>query len=255
VSPPTPPPGPPSATGVSQLAPSVMSDRTASAATNITPAQRMVSSCTGALATSLLMTPLDVVKTRLQVQSQVELECIGSSRLVAAGSPGSRGVLGQLAVQGVQGCPKCSHFVLNNGLMEHHVSASTVQRWRAAVCDAPYFRGTADAFVQIVRHEGPASLYNGLPPTLAMAVPATVLYFTAYDTIRGRLQSAWGGGRWEWLAPALAGSSARVLATTVVSPLELLRTIMMAEGAATGGGAAGGGTLRRLAAEVKTSGE
>ena len=38
---------------------------------SITPLQQMASSCVGALATSLLMTPLDVVKTRLQAQSQV----------------------------------------------------------------------------------------------------------------------------------------------------------------------------------------
>lgn len=31
------------------------------------------------------------------------------------------------------------------------------------------------------------SLYNGLPPTLVMAVPSTVLYFTAYDAIKLRL--------------------------------------------------------------------
>lgn len=40
----------------------------AAAGTEITAPQRMLSACSGALATSLLMTPLDVVKTRLQVR-------------------------------------------------------------------------------------------------------------------------------------------------------------------------------------------
>lgn len=174
----------------------------------ITPTQRMASSSIGALVTSLLMTPLDVVKTRLQIQSQTELECLSST------------ATHQIAVDG---CPKCSHFVLNNGLMEHHVS--TVVQRRMVVCDALHFKGTSDAFAQIVRTEGVGSLYNGLSPTLAMAVPATVLYFTAYDAMRARVDDSSFGV----LAPAVAGSSARVLATTVVSPLELVRTIMMAE--------------------------
>lgn len=37
---------------------------------NITPVQHMICSCTGALATSLLVTPLDVVKIRLQAQQK-----------------------------------------------------------------------------------------------------------------------------------------------------------------------------------------
>ena len=40
---------------------------------NITPAQQVVSSCSGALLTSLLTTPFDVVKVRLQAQQQYAL--------------------------------------------------------------------------------------------------------------------------------------------------------------------------------------
>ena len=103
----------------------------------------------------------------------------------------------------------------------------------------PYFRNTADAFVQITRKEGVRSLYNGLSPTLAMAVPATVLYFTTYDNIRLRIAQRVGPER-DWLAPVLAGSTARTISTTVISPLELVRTIMMAER-----GRAGGTTVLR----------
>lgn len=188
----------------------------------ITPLQQMASSCTGALATSLLMTPLDVVKTRLQAQSQVELPCIQKAA-IALRDGRNRGLASQ-AIALDTGCPKCSYFVLNNGLMEHAVPVEA----RAVACETPYFRSTADAFVQIARREGVSSLYNGLSPTLVMAVPATVLYFTTYDNIRARIARR-VGSKWEWIAPVFAGSTARTISTTLISPLELVRTIMMAE--------------------------
>lgn len=215
---------------------------------SITPLQQMASSCVGALATSLLMTPLDVVKTRLQAQSQVELPCIGKTASLPRGSrqPAHALVLDS-------GCPKCSYFMLNNGLMEQAVPLGSQARQLA--CETPYFRSTADAFVQIARREGISSLYNGLSPTLAMAVPATVLYFTTYDTIRERFRRKLHPER-EWLAPVLAGSSARTIATTVISPMELVRTIMMAErstGASTGTSGLVS-VVRRVGAEISFAG-
>jgi solute carrier family 25 protein 39/40 len=141
---------------------------------------------------------------------------------------------------------------MNNGLMNHYAPPSTAAaRWRTAVCDAPYLRGTTDAFVQIVRTEGVRSLYNGLPPTLAMAVPATMLYFTAYDRIRSSLELHSQGQRWGVFAPVISGCSARLLATTLISPIELVRTIMMAE---SGGGGGTAGTIMRVVAEVRVTG-
>jgi len=88
-----------------------------------------------------------------------------------------------------------------------------------------------------------------------MAVPATVLYFTTYDTIRERFRRRLRPER-EWLAPVLAGSSARTIATTVISPMELVRTIMMAE-RSTGTSAGTGGLIsvvRRVGAEISFTG-
>lgn len=104
-----------------------------------------------------------------------------------------------------------------------------------------------DGFVKIFRHEGVRGLYSGLTPTLVMAVPSVVTYFTLYDWLRDRL------GRWRYLsdisAPLVAGSSriravhrsstshlthrvvlsdagsfARTIAATLIAPLELVRT-------------------------------
>lgn len=43
---------------------------------------------------------------------------------------------------------------------------------------------TQDAFFKIGRHEGLASLWSGLSPTLILAVPATICYFVSYEGVR-----------------------------------------------------------------------
>ncbi|XP_072364737.1 mitochondrial glutathione transporter SLC25A40 [Scyliorhinus torazame] len=155
----------------------------------ITPIQQMIASCSGALLTSLLVTPFDVIKIRLQAQR----------------TPFHKG--------------KC--FLYCNGLMDHLCVCENGNN--VAWYKAPgQFRGTLDAFVQIVRYEGIKSLWSGLPPTLIMAVPATVIYFTCYDQLRAFLkyQLEYDG----IYIPLIAGASARVGAVTVISPLELIRT-------------------------------
>lgn len=87
-----------------------------------------------------------------------------------------------------------------------------------------HFSGTLDAFVKISRHEGLRSLWSGLPPTLVMAVPATVIYFTCYDQLRDFLR--FGLGFQGNHVPLVAGALARLGAVTVISPLELVRTKM-----------------------------
>ncbi|CAL8290773.1 unnamed protein product [Merluccius merluccius] len=156
---------------------------------DITPIQQMVSSCSGAILTSLLVTPLDVVKIRLQAQH----------------SPFLKG--------------RC--FVYCNGLMDHLCVCEngSSKVWYKA---HGHFNGTLDAFVKIVRHEGIKSLWSGLPPTLVMAVPATVIYFTCYEQLHVALKVRLGEHADK--APLFAGAIARVGSVTVISPLELIRT-------------------------------
>ncbi|XP_074796699.1 mitochondrial glutathione transporter SLC25A39 isoform X2 [Natator depressus] len=158
----------------------------------ITPLQQMLASGTGALFTSLFVTPLDVVKIRLQAQR----------------TPFSKG--------------KC--FVYCNGLMDHLYvcqNGSSCTAWYKA---PTRFTGTLDAFVKITRYEGIRSLWSGLPPTLVMAVPATVIYFTSYDQLRDYLRCRMGSQGAH--VPLVAGALARLGAVTVISPLELIRTKM-----------------------------
>ena len=154
----------------------------------ITPGQQIVSSCTGAILTSLLTTPFDVVRVRLQAQQQavlskpcylMECRCLDGVTLCHVAHDGS-----------------CSHY--------------------------PKFRGTLDAFFKIARIEGVSSWWNGLSPTLLMAVPATVIYYTCYDQLK--VHFGFQPEKKNFLAPTLAGSISRTVAVVSITPIELLRT-------------------------------
>ncbi|KFV18533.1 Solute carrier family 25 member 39, partial [Tauraco erythrolophus] len=117
---------------------------------------------------------------------------------------------------------KC--FLYCNGLMDHLYVCQNGSGCTAWYKAPTRFTGTLDAFVKITRYEGIRSLWSGLPPTLVMAVPATVIYFTTYDQLRDYLHAR-TGSRGHHI-PLLAGALARLGAVTVISPLELIRTKM-----------------------------
>uniref|UniRef100_A0A4W5K6T5 Mitochondrial glutathione transporter SLC25A39 n=1 Tax=Hucho hucho TaxID=62062 RepID=A0A4W5K6T5_9TELE len=158
----------------------------------ITPVQQMLASGTGALLTSVFVTPLDVVKIRLQAQQ----------------TPFYQG--------------KC--YLYCNGLMDHIYVCQNGAGCTSWYKTPTHFSGTLDAFVKITRNEGVRSLWSGLPPTLVMAVPATVIYFTCYDQLRDLLR--YGMGFQGNYIPLVAGGLARLGAVSVISPLELVRTKM-----------------------------
>lgn len=97
----------------------------------------------------------------------------------------------------------------------------------------------SSALLRIVRHEGVRSLWSGLQPTLLMQVPGTVLYFTAYEAARDAVAARSPQSLQEY-APLVAGGGARLITSTVVSPLELMRTRMQAEQALLRQGMLGG---------------
>ena len=87
--------------------------------------------------------------------------------------------------------------------------------------------GTWEGLVKIARYEGASSLWRGLSPTLLMAVPSNVIYFTGYDTLRTSELSPFSHSGVFW-GPLLAGSSARAIAATAISPIEMFRTRLQA---------------------------
>ena len=52
-----------------------------------------------------------------------------------------------------------------------------------------YFNGTMDAIVKISRTEGVSSLWSGLSPTLVLAIPTTMIYFTTYEQLKCMMNS------------------------------------------------------------------
>jgi len=177
----------------------------------ITPWQQMASSCTGALVVSLFMTPLDVVKIRLQAQDRILSK-------------------------------KC--FLYSNGIMDHlclrtngdppPVALHTSEE----ICNCKwynrpkYFNGTFDALLKISKVEGLGSLWSGLSPTLVLAVPTTVIYFTTYEYLKLKLVQTITQRQAENYMTAISlasGGLARTLACVIVNPLELIRTKMQSQ--------------------------
>ena len=90
------------------------------------------------------------------------------------------------------------------------------------------FTSTFDGMRKIVQNEGFTSLWRGLSPTLLMAIPANIIYFTGYDWLRYNPTSPIAKATRDAYTPLVAGSFARILAAAAVSPIELFRTRMQA---------------------------
>lgn len=69
-----------------------------------------------------------------------------------------------------------------------------------------------------------------------MSIPANVIYFTGYDSLRSNPQSPVHNYIPDAYAPLIAGSIARVAAASVISPIEMFRTRMQAATSGSGTG-------------------
>ncbi|XP_062983465.1 probable mitochondrial glutathione transporter SLC25A40 [Elgaria multicarinata webbii] len=157
----------------------------------ITTSQQAFCSCCGALITSVLVTPLDVVKVRLQAQSNPSL--------------------------------KGQSFLDSDGLTDHVYlyENGTGKTWNKT---SGRFAGMMDAFMKIVQREGVKALWSGLPPSLAVSVPTTVIYFTCYDQLHDTLVSKLGEDN--DYVPLIAGGIARLCSVTIISPIEMIKTTL-----------------------------
>ncbi|RKP07198.1 mitochondrial carrier domain-containing protein [Thamnocephalis sphaerospora] len=195
---------------------------------------KMLSACSGALITSLLVTPLDVVKTRLQSQPAAEAvaeACTAHMRPATFSCPeyierGGPPIHGHcrpsqaacLCAPPPREAPSSMGFFLQNEL------------GLSRPAQAP-LRGTWDGLVTIMRHEGPWTLWRGLLPTLAMSVPSTIMYYVGYEHIRDFLMTAFSDSAYtHQYAPLISGGMMRAVTATVISPLELVRTQMQSHG-------------------------
>ncbi|KAI9834949.1 MAG: hypothetical protein M1819_002672 [Sarea resinae] len=200
----------------------------------ITHGQKMLSAVSGSILTSLLATPLDVVRVRLQSQrpppSIPDISKI--SQTLAAQS------FNKLPPNlGVTACCR-EVFWLNNNAQFCVAGANISVPSSAISTNAPEcaveeaqrktFNSTFDGLRKIAKNEGITTLWRGLSPTLLMAVPANVIYFTGYDALRSSKYSPLKDRVPESYAPLIAGATARVCAAVVVSPIEMFRTRLQA---------------------------
>lgn len=163
----------------------------------------ILSGSVGSIITSLVVTPLEVAKVRTQQRNSVPSER----------SPAKSGL-----------CPRgCGKVVLFNGHLDCVVSRRSFPAERTT-------GGVFSVLRSIFVKEGFRGVYAGLQPTLVMAIPNTVLYFSAYEEIIWRLRDS-DAPKWAmWTYPLVAGASARLVASSATSPFEFLRTRQATEG-------------------------
>lgn len=220
----------------------------------ITAIQKMLSATSGSLLTGLLgmphlspsaafsrdghnanppppppVTPLDVVRVRWQSQGVTPPAPLDLRRLPMA-TPN----VFQPQNLGVTAC--CREVFFMNNASEACLAGPRIDGLTAAPTECAVeqvqqrtFNSTVDGLRKIARNEGVLTLWRGLSPTLIMAVPANIIYFTGYEWLRFNPSSPLQrlGLRDEY-APLAGGGIARMLAATAVSPVELFRTRLQA---------------------------
>ncbi|KAF7970605.1 hypothetical protein HWV62_23627 [Athelia sp. TMB] len=167
---------------------------------------KLVAAATGSTLTALTMTPFDVVKTRLQTQPPKPL----------FKQPPRNACCQPTSVP----CVRNMSSLARSAASLH--SQNVVCIWENGVFRAERVNGFADAVRHVWRAEGVRGLWKGAGTSLVMGVPASTCYMLTYDhLLRNVLPSIIP---YESLVPMTAGILARTSITTLVSPLELVRT-------------------------------
>jgi hypothetical protein len=76
----------------------------------------------------------------------------------------------------------------------------------------------AETFEGIWSKRGIFGFWGGAKMGLLQALPSTVIYMTAYENFKEQFKTLWFG-------PAVAGAAGRFVSCSVISPLELIKTI------------------------------
>lgn len=180
--------------------------------TDLTLSQRMLSACTGSLLTSLVVTPFDVVRIRLQQQ--------------------------ELLYPAKSDSTECCRKVFweetpsSTSVNSTSSASSAATSFKGNVCspnscyhEGGKITGTFPGISKIAAEEGICTLYRGLGLTLLMAIPSNIVYFSGYEFLRDSspLQS-----NYPVLNPLICGAISRTLAATAVAPFELIKTRIQA---------------------------
>ncbi|KAJ4826574.1 hypothetical protein Tsubulata_108524, partial [Turnera subulata] len=88
------------------------------------------------------------------------------------------------------------------------------------------YNGLLDAFLKILREEGPAELYRGLVPSLIGVIPYAATNYFAYDTLRKAYRKIFKQEKIGNIETLLIGSAAGAISSTATFPLEVARKQM-----------------------------
>ncbi|KAH8988856.1 mitochondrial carrier [Lactarius akahatsu] len=151
-----------------------------------------------------LVTPFDVVKTRLQTQP-----------------PRTQGVHHPTSVPCVRDLPPAVRARAMS-TFAHTVPQELVCIWDRGVFRTERVNGFYDAVRHVWRAEGIRGLWKGTGTTLVIGVPSSTAYMLTYDYFLRQVLPV--VIPYPSVVPLAAGISARVIVSSVVSPLELIRT-------------------------------
>ncbi|GAV68335.1 Mito_carr domain-containing protein [Cephalotus follicularis] len=90
------------------------------------------------------------------------------------------------------------------------------------------YKNFLDAFMKIVREEGPGELYRGLTPSLIGVIPYAAANYFAYDTLRKAYKKAFKKEEINNIVTLLIGSAAGAISSSATFPLEVARRHMQA---------------------------
>ena len=201
---------------------------------------KLVSATCGALITSFVTTPLEVVKTRLQTseisvaKAVVEYckDCaqkssqIVNTLLSSSSSSSIATTASSVSRRNIESCAVCVDVTTAGKASTRTALSSTAASTAiGATKSAPASASALSTLISVARVEGIPALWSGLSISLAMTLPTTALYFTCYDEIKYSIESS--SPALTPFSPLIAGSTARALASTALSPLELIRTKAM----------------------------
>ncbi|KAI9492711.1 mitochondrial carrier domain-containing protein [Zychaea mexicana] len=222
--------------------------------------ERMFSACAGALVTSTLMTPLDVVKTRLQSQEATGYRHLNGTTdglVKIMRIEGPLALFRGLSAGLVMAIPSTVIYFVGYDYIRDHIRQSRfgntavhdysplwaggVARTVAAAVISPIelFRTRmqavegADGFpavwrgiMQMVQREGMVSLWRGLLPTMLRDVPFSGLYWMGYEQIKQYLSSKNSNQDTlsNFQSSFIAGASSGMFAAVVTTPFDVIKT-------------------------------
>lgn len=166
---------------------------------------KIVAAATGSTLTALTMTPFDVVKTRLQTQPPQVRPLFPRPPPNTCCQPSN-----------VASC------VRNMSSLARPLGEEVVCVWERGVFKTERVTGFLDAVRHVWRAEGLPGLWKGAGTSLFIGVPSATAYILTYDhlvhvVLPPLIQN-------DTLVPLSAGIMARTTITSLISPLELIRT-------------------------------